>query len=232
MRGLALALMLLAGAAQAGPDQSPRPMSRPDEASLRPLPRPGGVQLAALPPARVTQPALRKAALCGIEGLAGRKIAPITSRIPGCGLEDGVEVTHVSGIPLSIPAQVDCGTAAALKRWVDRGILPAVGNRGGGVARLEIAGSYACRPRNNQSGGKVSEHGRGHALDLAGLKLRSGEVITVAQGWRSRNGAVLHRIHASACGTFGTVLGPEADRFHQDHIHVDTAQNRGGAYCR
>lgn len=58
-------------------------------------------------------------------------------------------------------------------------------------------------------------------------------MITVAQGWGSRaGGPILERIHRAACGPFGTVLGPRSDRFHQDHIHVDTARNRGGAYCR
>ncbi|HEY0212209.1 MAG TPA: extensin family protein [Paenirhodobacter sp.] len=205
----------------------------------RPQPRPEtvapSVQVASVPP-KVVQKGLvqggaARGQLCGIPGLVGRQIPPITSNVRGCGLPDGVEVTQVSGIPLSIPIQVDCNTAGRLKYWVDRGILPAVGGRGGGVARLEIAGSYTCRPRNNQSGAKVSEHGRGHAVDLRGITLRSGEVITVEDNWRS-HGQMLQRIHAAACGPFGTVLGPQSDRFHHDHIHVDTAQNRGGAYCR
>lgn len=211
---------------------SPRPLARPG-AAAEPAPRPVApeklVPVAAVPMKRQVAPA--RGQLCGIPGLAGREIAPITSQIKGCGLTDGVEVTHVSGIPLSNPAQIDCETASALKTWVDRAIVPAVGNRGGGVDRLEIAGSYACRPRNNQSGAKVSEHGRGRAVDLAGIRLRSGEVITVAQHWRSKYGPMLEKIHAMACGPFGTVLGPKADRFHWDHIHVDAAKGRS-PYCR
>jgi len=30
----------------------------------------------------------------------------------------------------------------------------------------------------------------------------------------------------------GTVLGPEANRFHRDHFHFDTAEYRSGPYCR
>ena len=207
-------------------------------AGVRPVPRPAQpeavLRVAAAPAPRLAAPGkLAKGSVCGIPGLTGHPIPAISSRVAGCGLADGVEITHVSGIPLSLPAQVDCGTAAALKSWVDGGILPAVGNRGGGVAQLQIAGSYACRPRNNQKGSQVSEHGRGRAVDLSGIRLRSGEVITVAQGWGSRaGGPILERIHRAACGPFGTVLGPRSDRFHQDHIHVDTARNRGGAYCR
>jgi len=39
-------------------------------------------------------------------------------------------------------------------------------------------------------------------------------------------------MHRAACGPFGTVLGPNADRFHQDHFHFDTARHRSGPYCR
>ena len=71
----------------------------------------------------------------------------------------------------------------------------------------------------------------GHAVDLSGLRLRNGQTITVLAGWKS-DARLLKAVHGSACGTFGTVLGPKSDRFHQDHIHVDTAANRGGPYCR
>ncbi|MBD3787477.1 MAG: extensin family protein [Sphingomonadales bacterium] len=169
--------------------------------------------------------------VCGTPGLTGTAIPPILSPVKGCGLADGVKITHVSGIALSMPASVDCTTAKALKTWVDRGIIPAVGNRGGGVSQLMIAGSYVCRTRNHQAGAKVSEHGRGRAIDLAGIKLANGQVITVAKDW-TREGKILKAVHKSACGPFGTVLGPKSDRFHHDHIHVDTARYRGGTYCK
>jgi hypothetical protein len=42
----------------------------------------------------------------------------------------------------------------------------------------------------------------------------------------------MRRAHKTACGPFGTVLGPNADRYHQDHFHFDTARYRSGSYCR
>jgi len=42
----------------------------------------------------------------------------------------------------------------------------------------------------------------------------------------------LRAIHASACITFGTVLGPEANEAHRDHFHLDAAQRHYGNYCR
>jgi hypothetical protein len=34
----------------------------------------------------------------------------------------------------------------------------------------------------------------------------------------------LHAIHQSACKIFGTVLGPEANKAHRNHFHVDMAE--------
>ena len=41
----------------------------------------------------------------------------------------------------------------------------------------------------------------------------------------------LHQIHAKACGTFGTVLGPEANEAHRNHFHVDMAKRRHRSFC-
>jgi len=236
------------------PATSPRPQANPQARvavapqrvavalprGVRPLPKPARstaraeltrVALSgASAPANIGKPGQR-GMICGTPGLTGAAIPAILSSVKGCGLEGGVRVTQVSGIPLSMPATIDCTTAKALKTWVDRGIVPAVGKRGGGVKQLMLAGSYVCRTRNHQAGAKVSEHGRGKAIDLAGIKLANGEVITVAQDWKSE-GKILKAVHKSACGPFGTVLGPKSDGFHEDHIHVDTARYRNGNYCK
>jgi hypothetical protein len=126
-----------------------------------------------------------------------------------------------------------CETAGELKRWIDGGLKPAVGRLGGGVAGLKIAAHYSCRTRNHRAGAKISEHGKGNAIDISAILLRNGVAITVLKGWRDRQHASLMRtLHRSACGPFGTVLGPESDRFHQDHFHFDIARHRGGPYCR
>ena len=41
----------------------------------------------------------------------------------------------------------------------------------------------------------------------------------------------LRQIHAQACGTFGTVLGPEANEAHRNHFHVDMAKRRHRSFC-
>jgi hypothetical protein len=139
----------------------------------------------------------------------------------------------VGGVALSTPAIIDCTTARALNAWVKDGLTPAVGNEGGGIASIRVVAHYACRTRNNQAGARLSEHANGRAIDIAGIGLRNGREITVLSGWNSTEfGQKLRRMWRDACGPFGTVLGPEANRFHRDHFHFDTARYRSGSYCR
>jgi hypothetical protein len=209
-------------------------------ASVRPPERPENLrrlsQVRAV--AYRTQPAPvtttgRKGAICGDPSIKGTRIPPIAARITGCGLDDGVKVTLVDGVALSTPATIDCKTAKALKSWVADGLKPAVGKLGGGVVQLQVASSYACRPRNNQKGEKISEHGRGRAIDISGFTLKNGTTLTVLKGWgNAQQGKILRTAHRAACRRFGTVLGPNANSFHRDHFHFDTARYRSGHYCR
>lgn len=171
--------------------------------------------------------------VCGRRDIRGTQIKAIPAKLKGCGLSDPVRVTEISGIKLSSPATIDCTTAKALRTWIDKGAKKAVGRKGGGLAALKVVASYACRTRNNQPGAKVSEHGRGRAIDVAGLTLKNGQTISVLKGWNDRaQGKILKKMHKSACGPFGTVLGPDANKYHKDHFHFDTARYRSGSYCR
>jgi hypothetical protein len=214
-------------------DVVPRPPSRPDldangkvdgasvETVAFVVPNPGR--------AAVTG---RRGSVCGDPAIKGRTIPPIAAAMKGCGLADGVEVTSIDGVALSVPARIDCRTALSMRAWVTEGLKPAVGRRGGGVEQILVAGSYACRPRNNQRGQQISEHGKGKALDITGFVLKDGEVLTVLRDWgRGKQGEILAAMHYLACNSFGTVLGPGANRFHQDHFHFDTARSQG-SYCR
>ena len=42
----------------------------------------------------------------------------------------------------------------------------------------------------------------------------------------------LKRIHHEACHIFGTVLGPEANAAHREHLHLDMKARKGRAYCQ
>ncbi|WP_417268785.1 extensin family protein [Celeribacter sp.] len=175
----------------------------------------------------------KKGSVCGVAGIRGQAASAIPARVKGCGLDAPVRVTEVAGLRLTTPATIDCTTAKALHTWVEKGAKPAIGRMGGGASGLYVMASYACRTRNNQPGAKVSEHGRGRAVDIGGVLLKNGDRVSVLKDWgKGQKGKALTKMHKAACGPFGTVLGPNANRFHRDHFHFDTARYRSGSYCR
>ena len=201
--------------------------------SFRPISRPKGFvrKIASSTPKPATSG--RRGRICGVNEIKGQAISAIPGKINGCGISSPVRVTEVSGVKLSQAAVMDCSTAKALNNWVRDGVFPAVGRLGGGPSSLRVVAHYACRTRNSQRGAKISEHGKGRAVDIAGIRLKNGAELSVLRGWRDPvQGKVLKKMHKAACGPFGTVLGPNADKYHQDHFHFDTARYRSGAYCR
>ncbi len=215
--------------------------SEPGEtvAVLRPRPRPDGLGagVAALTPEPAPEQAAAKGktkrqklsakgAICGDPEIKGEVLAAIRGKVKGCGLENPVRVTQVAGIRLSEPAILNCETAKAFKTWVNKGLRPVMGRRE--VVELRIAASYVCRPRNNQRGAKISEHGRGKAVDVAGFVFADGTQWTVVSDYNRH----MRKAHKAACGIFGTTLGPGSDGYHEDHLHFDTASDRSGPYCK
>jgi hypothetical protein len=163
--------------------------------------------------------------VCGVAAIKGEEIARISSKVKGCGVEDPVRVTSVAGVRLSQAATVDCSIAKALNSWVDEVAQPAFEGR---LVQLQIAAHYACRSRNNIKGAKVSEHGKGRAIDISAFVLSNGKVLSVAGDYNK----LLRRIYKAGCGYFKTTLGPGSDGYHEDHFHFDTSARKGGAYCR
>lgn len=201
--------------------------------SLRPVPRPKHLARKAAVSSAAPSNSDSRGRVCGVNDIKGQVISAIRGRISGCGVSEPVRITELSGVKLSQPSVMDCPTARALNSWVRNGVVPAVGRLGGGVSSLRVVAHYACRPRNNKPGAKISEHGRGRAIDIAGIRLKNGAEISVLKDWRDpMKGKILKRMHKAACGPFGTVLGPDGDRYHQDHFHFDTAAYRSGPYCR
>jgi hypothetical protein len=166
-----------------------------------------------------------KGAVCGVPGIKGTEIKRITSKVKGCGVEDPVAVTSVSGVRLTQTATVDCSIAKALNSWVDEVAQPAFDGK---LVELQVAAHYICRGRNNKKGARISEHGKGRAIDISAFILSDGKVLTVANNYNR----LLRRIYTAACPYFRTTLGPGSDGYHEDHFHFDTSARSGGSYCR
>ncbi len=204
-------------------------------ASKRPQARPRGIEKIVRAAAIRVKPApggvvSKKGSICGDPSIKGQVIAPVVSRVRGCGIADAVKVTSVSGVALSTPATVECATAVALNKWVVNDLQPNMGKRP--AVQLLIAGSYSCRPRNSVRGAKISEHGKGRAIDVAGYVLLDGTKLTVARDWRGKMGRAMKAAYKGGCGIFGTTLGPGSDGHHEDHMHFDVVRYRNGTYCR
>lgn len=168
----------------------------------------------------------KKGSVCGDNEIRGEALSAIPAKYKGCGLAEPVRVTGVAGVALNPAATISCDTAAALKQWVEKGMQPAFGNRQ--VVELKVAASYICRTRNNVKGAKISEHGRGKAIDISGFVMADGTTWTVLRNYN----ATIRKAHRAACGIFGTTLGPGSDGYHEDHLHFDIARYNSGSYCR
>lgn len=256
--GVACVLLVLATVAHAnGPNASLRPVLRAGDLSARAVPAPPAAEMLlaqeaqperkglfkSLRPifrsrkvektARAQRQLLKKGAVCGDLAIQGDVVGRIKGTSRGCGVDNAVRVRSVSGVKLSTGAVMDCTTANALKSWMEGAAKPALSSSGGGLRSIRVASHYACRARNNQKGAKISEHGKGRAIDISGFVLNNGTEVSVLQGWGARAySGPMRRMHQAACGPFGTVLGPNANRFHRDHFHFDTARYRSGSYCR
>ncbi|MGI8526401.1 MAG: extensin family protein [Pseudolabrys sp.] len=149
---------------------------------------------------------------------------------PGeCGGEDMVRLTAVT-LPNKarisiVPApELRCEMAEAVAAWLRDEVTPQF--PGSALASVANYDSYECRGRNRVRGAKISEHGKGLALDVRAFKLADGTIIDPTDVH------VLHdlrdTLRQSACARFTTVLGPGSDGYHESHIHLDIAARRGG----
>lgn len=235
---LIAALALFATACAGSPTPEPRPVPYANAPGSiyapprAPAPSPRGVA-----PTVLNVPGLRKpshsaeGAVCGDPRILGKAIARIEGA-GACGISNPVRVTSVSGIRLKSAIRVNCSTAKAFADWTEQSAIPAADVMGASLTEMRPVASYACRTRNHKKGARLSEHAKGNAVDVAGFTFSNGANISVLKGWRGEGSTYLRRVWKDACGPFGTVLGPNSDRHHQDHFHFDTAKHRGGAYCR
>ena len=208
-----------------------------------PLPRPKPLPLraleyapAALPSdAEVKDPPPPSACQLRLPERAVIRVLPPMNGPGGCGGADMVKLEAIilpdkSRVALSPPATLACSMAEAVADWVREDIAPAAIELGAPLRGLDNYASYDCRGRNNIPGAKLSEHGRGNALDIRAVMLVTRRVeltdVHVPRDFRVW-------MRKSACTRFMTVLGPGSDGYHENHVHVDLAQrSHGNRMCQ
>jgi hypothetical protein len=150
----------------------------------------------------------------------------------GCLAYGAVKLTDI-GVPTTNLTAMTCPLARTFAAWVRNGIAPAARVYfGTELVRVESFGSYSCRNVNGAQAGRLSEHATANAVDIAAFVLADGRRITIMRDWRSDDPQVvgfLRAIHRSACKRFQTVLSPEYNALHADHLHLDMGR---GPFCR
>ncbi len=160
---------------------------------------------------------------------------PDTYAAPGCNKLGTVQLSALAGdnsqFGISNIGAVQCRVAGAFGEWarfgVDRAARQILGSP---LARIETMGSYACR--NVAGSTRRSAHSRAEAIDVSGFVLEDGRRVSLVEDWDGGTAAereFLRVVHSSACKRFGTVLGPEYNRAHADHFHLE---GTGSNFCR
>jgi hypothetical protein len=148
-----------------------------------------------------------------------------------CGGGDMVRldaVMRASGTRIDLkPAPVlRCAFAESVAGWLRDEAAPRADKLGSVLKTVETYDDFECRGRNRVAGAKLSEHGKGNAVDLRSFILADGRAlgltdVTVAKGFRAE-------LRESACHRFTTVLGPGSDSHHEAHIHLDLIERHQG----
>lgn len=147
-----------------------------------------------------------------------------------CGAEQPFEMSAAGNgrVQFKPSAMLRCPMIPQVERWMTEVVEPAARYHfGQPIVEMTVAASYSCRAINHQSGARLSEHGYANALDVSRFTLADGSRTTIKGSWRSGGAeqAFWRDIHRGACEYFTTVLGPDADRYHQDNMHMDLARH-------
>ena len=162
------------------------------------------------------------------------QVLPDRETGPGCGLAGTVKLVDI-GVPVANLTAVRCGAARAFIGWTRNAVAPAAYQMlGSELARIDSMGSYACRNvvGSARNASRRSGHAIANAIDVGGFVLKDGRRITVLNDWNSSDPQVrqfLQTIRASACKRFGTVLSPDYNPAHRNHLHLE--DDRAG-FCR
>lgn len=128
---------------------------------------------------------------------------------------------------------VTCEVSQAFAGWARFGVDRAARQiLGSGVRSIETFGSFSCR--NVAGTNRRSGHATGAAIDISGFVLEDGRRVMVKDDWFGGNAnerEFLRVVQQSACKRFATVLSPDYNSAHHDHLHLEGVIS-GSSYCR
>ncbi|WP_333835977.1 extensin family protein [Novosphingobium sp.] len=150
----------------------------------------------------------------------------------GCSTLGSVRLSYLrsdrSELALANAGPVTCQLATTLQGWarfgVDRAAQAILGSP---LVKIETMGSYNCR--NVAGTARKSAHATANAIDVSGFLLADGRRVTVLRDWRDadpQTRAFLRTVRDSACKRFGTVLSPDYNAAHRDHLHLEVGPAR------
>jgi hypothetical protein len=171
---------------------------------------------------------------------AGVRFSPaLPIREGACGYDDGLRLATGGARRIALaPASpvMACPVAAGLSMWEWNIVQPAAQRYlGAPVVAIEQLGTYNCRPIRGSTR-TLSEHASADAIDVSAFRLADGTRVTVTDDWRGDGprATFLHTVRNGACKLFATVLSPEYNAAHRNHLHLDQAARgaMGWRACR
>ena len=169
-------------------------------------------------------------------GTSGARFGPLPDRYysPGCQAVGAVRLETVRGddgsFALANLGPVTCPLANSFAGWARYGVDRAARQiLGSPLKRIVTMGSYSCR--NVAGTARLSAHSKAEAIDVSGFELADGRIVDVESGWEGsrQEREFLRLIHSSACKRFGTVLGPDYNAAHRNHLHMELGSSK---FCR
>jgi len=220
-RFIPLAALMLSGClfGGGGNDRLPPPPRRPVGA----------------PPITLNLPTSRETQMCYADlSREAVRYSPLPDRDygGGCDVIGAVQLIDI-GVPVTGLKAMRCGLAEEFIGWTRNAVAPAayqiLGSR---LVKIETYGTYACRNTIGTATERLSGHALANAVDVSAFILADGRRVSIEGDWRSDNGDVrrfLDVIHTSACKRFGTVLSPDYNAAHRNHLHLEDDHK---SFCR
>lgn len=158
---------------------------------------------------------------------------------PRCAYDDAVRISGGEGSIALRPAGAGfaCPIAAGFAVWEREIVQPAAARHfNSRVTQIEHLGGYSCRRIGGRDESDWSEHATANAIDIAAFRLASGRRISLIDDWSgaAEEQAFLREVRDGACRLYATVLSPDYNEAHRDHLHFDQAQRGASGWrgCR